>query len=47
MLVWLYYCAVVFLVGALITAMLDEYMRVKQRLQREHASRDGTAATPG
>lgn len=35
MLVWLYYCAVVFLTGALITAMLDERARVRQRLARE------------
>ncbi len=33
MLVWLYYCAVVFLVGALITAMLDEHARVRQRVE--------------
>ncbi|KIQ96381.1 YihY/virulence factor BrkB family protein [Lysobacter sp. A03] len=38
MLVWLYYCAVVFLVGALITAMLDEHARVKRRLADEHAA---------
>lgn len=37
MLVWMYYCAVVFLVGALITAMLDEYARVKRRLAQELA----------
>ena len=37
MLVWMYYCAVVFLVGALITAMLDEHARVKRRLARELA----------
>ncbi len=37
MLVWMYYCATVFLVGALITAMLDEYARVKRRLEREIA----------
>lgn len=35
MLVWLYYCAVVFLVGALITAMMDEHARVKRRLAEE------------
>ncbi|MBZ4040052.1 YihY/virulence factor BrkB family protein [Novilysobacter selenitireducens] len=34
MLVWLYYCAVVFLVGALITAMLDEHARVRQRVEQ-------------
>lgn len=38
MLVWLYYCAVVFLIGALITAMLDEHARVKRRLADEHAA---------
>lgn len=38
MLVWLYYCAVVFLTGALITAMLDEHARVKRRLADEHAA---------
>lgn len=38
MLVWLYYCAVVFLVGALITAMLDEHARVKRRLADERAA---------
>lgn len=32
MLVWMYYCAMVFLVGALITAMLDEAARLKQGL---------------
>ena len=37
MLVWMYYCAVVFLVGALITAMLDEHARVKRRLQQKLA----------
>lgn len=35
MLVWMYYCAVVFLVGALITAMLDEHRRVKAKLAAE------------
>ena len=40
MLVWMYYCAVVFLVGALITAMLDEHARVKRRLARELAQAD-------
>lgn len=37
MLVWMYYCAVAFLTGALITAMLDEHMRVRSKLaaQRE------------
>lgn len=35
MLVWLYYCAVVFLIGALITSMMDEYARVKRRLDDE------------
>jgi membrane protein len=43
MLVWLYYCAVVFLVGALITAMLDEYVRLKQRLARERTGGGGEA----
>jgi len=38
MLVWMYYCAMVFLVGALITAMLDEYARVKRRLAQEAAA---------
>lgn len=38
MLVWLYYCAVVFLTGALITAMMDEHARLKQRLAEEHAA---------
>ncbi len=38
MLVWLYYCAVVFLIGALITAMLDEHARVKRRLADEQAA---------
>lgn len=37
MLVWMYYCAVVFLVGALITAMLDEHARVRRRLADERA----------
>jgi len=37
MLVWMYYCAMVFLVGALITAMLDEHARVKRRLAQELA----------
>lgn len=32
MLVWMYYCAAVFLVGALITAMLDERARVRRKL---------------
>lgn len=35
MLVWMYYCAVVFLGGALITAMLDEHKRVKAKLAAE------------
>nr|WP_232526234.1 YihY/virulence factor BrkB family protein [Lysobacter capsici] len=35
MLVWMYYCAVVFLLGALITAMLDEHARVRRRLAEE------------
>lgn len=38
MLVWMYYCAVVFLVGALITAMLDEHARVRRRLTEERAA---------
>jgi membrane protein len=38
MLVWMYYCAVVFLVGALITAMLDEHARVKRKLAAERAA---------
>ncbi|WP_222565333.1 YihY/virulence factor BrkB family protein [Novilysobacter antarcticus] len=42
MLVWLYYCAVVFLVGALITAMLDEHARLKRRLAHEQAAADDT-----
>lgn len=37
MLVWMYYCAVVFLLGALITAMLDEHARVRRRLADERA----------
>lgn len=45
MLVWLYYCAVVFLVGALITAMLDEHARVKRRLADEHAAGEAAEAT--
>ena len=45
MLVWLYYCAVVFLVGALITAMLDERARLKRRLADEHAT-TGTVSSP-
>ena len=43
MLVWLYYCAVVFLAGALITAMLDEHARVARRLARQRARVDRTA----
>ena len=35
MLVWMYYCAMTFLVGALITSMLDEHARVKARLAAE------------
>ncbi|MEG3158260.1 YhjD/YihY/BrkB family envelope integrity protein [Lysobacter zhanggongensis] len=42
MLVWLYYCAVVFLAGALITAMLDEHARVSRRLARQRARADRT-----
>ena len=42
MLVWLYYCAVVFLAGALITAMLDEHARVARRLARQRARADRT-----
>lgn len=38
MLVWMYYCAMIFLGGALITAMLDEHARVKRRLADEQAS---------
>lgn len=38
MLVWMYYCAVVFLIGALITAMLDEHARVRRRLAAERAA---------
>ncbi len=47
MLVWLYYCAVVFLVGALITAMLDEHARVKRRLADEHAAAGSEPASAG
>ncbi|MGQ4660922.1 YhjD/YihY/BrkB family envelope integrity protein [Lysobacter sp. F6437] len=47
MLVWMYYCAVVFLVGALITAMLDEYARVKRRLAQELAERQRAGAAAG
>ncbi|MFP7722915.1 YihY/virulence factor BrkB family protein [Lysobacter sp. A3-1-A15] len=46
MLVWLYYCAVVFLVGALITAMLDEHARVRLLIEdarRQCAGAGGTA----
>lgn len=38
LLVWMYYCSVVFLVGALITSMLDEHARVKRRLAAERAA---------
>ncbi len=38
MLVWLYYCAVVFLIGALITAMLDEHAQLKRGLEDEQAA---------
>ncbi|QOW24275.1 YihY/virulence factor BrkB family protein [Lysobacter sp. H23M47] len=47
MLVWLYYCAVVFLVGALITAMLDEHATVKRRLADEHAAAASEPASAG
>ena len=48
MLVWMYYCAVVFLVGALITAMLDEHARVRQRVEQVRLQcGSGTAATAG
>lgn len=43
MLVWMYYCAGVFLVGALITAMLDEHARVRRKLREARAS----AGLPG
>ncbi|MGY1426293.1 YihY/virulence factor BrkB family protein [Lysobacter sp. A289] len=45
MLVWLYYCAMVFMTGALITAMLDEHARVKGRLMDEQ-SRAMNASAP-
>ncbi|MBW3551187.1 MAG: YihY/virulence factor BrkB family protein [Proteobacteria bacterium] len=38
LLVWMYYCAVVFLLGALVTAMFDERARVKRRLEDECAA---------
>lgn len=38
MLVWMYYCAVVFLLGALITAMLEERARVRRRLSEARAA---------
>lgn len=38
MLVWMYYCAGVFLTGALITAMLDEHARVKRKLREARAA---------
>lgn len=43
MLVWLYYCAVVFLAGALITAMLDEAARAR-RLAKALARPGGAPA---
>lgn len=43
MLVWMYYCASVFLIGALITAMLDEHARVRRKLREARAS----AGLPG
>lgn len=45
MLVWMYYCAVVFLLGALITAMLDEHARVRRRLAEERKAAGLAAAT--
>lgn len=45
MLVWLYYCAMVFLAGALITAMLDEHARLKRRRAQELAAQRATRAT--
>lgn len=47
MLVWMYYCAMVFLVGALITAMLDEYSRVKRQLEQELAGNPEAGAADG
>lgn len=46
MLVWLYYCAVVFLIGALITAMLDEHAREKRELADESAASESDDAAP-
>jgi membrane protein len=46
MLVWMYYCAVVFLLGALITAMLDEHARVRRRLADERATAGLGVPTP-
>lgn len=43
MLVWLYYCAIVFMTGALITAMLDTHARVKKRMTEQQTS---TASAP-
>ena len=40
MLVWLYYCAMVFLTGALITAMLDEQARLKRRQAQDLAAQE-------
>lgn len=38
LLVWMYYCAIIFFSGALITAMLDEHARVKRRLAAERSA---------
>lgn len=40
MLVWLYYCAVIFLVGALITALLEDYAKQRKSRRQQVASRE-------
>ncbi|MGV8941971.1 MAG: YihY/virulence factor BrkB family protein [Lysobacter sp.] len=47
MLVWLYYCAMVFLTGALITAMLDEQARLKRRQAQDLAAQEPGARRVG
>lgn len=46
LLMWMYYAAVVFFAGALITAVIDERMHARQRLRRAGIKNPDTAAAP-
>lgn len=46
LLVWIYYASVVFFVGALITAVIDERLHVRQRLSPAQDARTAGPLPP-